>query len=564
MTEREIDQRDERPNEIKIFSVPFALGENKENITITTNTPSKPSKEQIINQAFKFHSQGNISEAAKYYQFFINRGFKDHRVFCNYGIILNFQGKPEEAEISLRKAIELKSNFAEAHSNLGTILKDIGKSQEAELSYRKAIELKPNLADSHYNLGVILKDLGKLQDSELSYRKAIEINPNFQKAHYNLGSILSDLGNLQDAELSYRKAIQIKPDYAVAHSNLGNILRDLGKLQEAELSTRKAIELKPDLAEAHLNLGNILGDLGKLEEVESCYSKALYLKPNCYIALKNRWQFFFDIGKYDLALKDADSCNTKDSRAFALESLYALGRIDEIYKRIERTSKLDNKNIRLAAFSSFIAAKENKETSNDFCRNPLSFLHFSNLKSHLKDYDEFIKKIINDLAEIKTIWEPPKRTTHGGFQTPSHINLFDNSSEKISYLKSIILNELDSYYLKFKKESCFYIQEWPCNKKLMAWHVILKKQGYQDAHIHPAGWLSGVIYLKVVPPLGKDEGAIEFSLNGKNYSNINSPKLIHHPEAGDIVLFPSSLHHRTIPFSTDTDRIVLAFDLMPN
>ncbi len=27
------------------------------------------------------------------------------------------------------------------------------------------------------------------------------------------------------------------------------------------------------------------------------------------------------------------------------------------------------------------------------------------------------------------------------------------------------------------------------------------------------GWLSGVIYLKVVPPLGKDEGAIEFSLN---------------------------------------------------
>ena len=29
------------------------------------------SMEQIINQAFKFHSQGNISEAAKYYQYFI-------------------------------------------------------------------------------------------------------------------------------------------------------------------------------------------------------------------------------------------------------------------------------------------------------------------------------------------------------------------------------------------------------------------------------------------------------------------------------------------------------------
>ena len=94
--------------------------------------------------------------------------------------------------------------------------------------------------------------------------------------------------------------------------------------------------------------------------------------------------------------------------------------------------------------------------------------------------------------------------------------------------------------------------------------MILKKQGYQEAHIHPSGWLSGVIYLKVVPSLDKNEGAIKFSLNGTNYSNYNSPELIYQPQLGDIILFPSSLHHRTIPFSTDTDRIVMAFDLMPD
>ena len=54
---------------------------------------------------------------------------------------------------------------------------------------------------------------------------------------------------------------------------------------------------------------------------------------------------------------------------------------------------------------------------------------------------------------------------------------------------------------------------------------MLKKQGYQNPHIHPGGWLSGVIYLKVVPSLDKNEGAIEFSLNGQYYSNVNSPKL---------------------------------------
>jgi uncharacterized protein (TIGR02466 family) len=97
----------------------------------------------------------------------------------------------------------------------------------------------------------------------------------------------------------------------------------------------------------------------------------------------------------------------------------------------------------------------------------------------------------------------------------------------------------------------------------MAWHVILKKQGYQNSHIHSAGWLSGVIYLKIVPSFKDNEGAIEFGLNGVFYNDPSSPKLIYQPKLGDIVLFPSSLHHKTIPFSSDTDRISIAFDLMP-
>ena len=91
--------------------------------------------------------------------------------------------------------------------------------------------------------------------------------------------------------------------------------------------------------------------------------------------------------------------------------------------------------------------------------------------------------------------------------------------------------------------SCLFINEWPLKKNLFGWHVILQKQGYQDPHIHPAGWLSGVIYLKVVPPLGNDEGAIEFGLSGERYSHVDSPKVIYQPKLGDIVFFPSSLHH---------------------
>ncbi|WP_269623978.1 protein arginine N-methyltransferase [Prochlorococcus marinus] len=189
MESDEQKQEKQKVTKVKTFSVPFALGEIKENISISTNTLSKPSKEQIIKQAFKFHQQGNISEATKYYQYFINEEFKDHRVFSNYGAILEGLGKLEEAENMYRKAIELNPNFTEAHSNLGNILNSLGKLKDAELSTRKAIELNPNFAEAHYNLGNILNSLGKLKEGEKSIVQCLTVNENHLKGKLTLSAI---------------------------------------------------------------------------------------------------------------------------------------------------------------------------------------------------------------------------------------------------------------------------------------------------------------------------------------------------------------------------------------
>ena len=184
---------------------------------------NNPSIEKIINQAIQFQLQGKISKAANYYQNFINQGLKDHRIFSNYGVILEDLGKRQEAEVSYRKAIEIEPDFAMAHCNLGNILKDLGKLKDAELSTRKAIEIEPDFAEAYSNLGNILKDFGKLQDAELPYRKAIQLNPNLAEAHFNLGILLRDLGKLNEAELSLRKAIALKPDFAEAYFSLSTL-----------------------------------------------------------------------------------------------------------------------------------------------------------------------------------------------------------------------------------------------------------------------------------------------------------------------------------------------------
>ena len=66
--------------------------------------------------------------------------------------------------------------------------------------------------------------------------------------------------------------------------------------------------------------------------------------------------------------------------------------------------------------------------------------------------------------------------------------------------------------------------------------------------------------------LTKNEGSIKFSSQGFNYPILNQnkvQKLEYKPVPGDIVLFPSSLFHGTVPFNSKDERLVIAFDVRP-
>ncbi len=237
-------------SKIKTFTIPSDLGDLKKESIISINTLSTASKEEIIDQALKFHSQGNITKAIKYYQYCVKQNFNNYRIFCNYGIILRSFGKLKEAEYSQRKAIQLNPNYANAHSNLGNIMRDLGKLKEAEYLQRKAIELKPNFTHAYLNLGNTLKDLGELREAELFTRKAIKLEPNLAEAHLNLGVILKDLGKLKEAQLSTRKVIELKPDLTDAYFNLFQHyeqINNLKKLRESLQEFKDVDNIKNEL-----------------------------------------------------------------------------------------------------------------------------------------------------------------------------------------------------------------------------------------------------------------------------------------------------------------------------
>ena len=77
--------------------------------------------------------------------------------------------------------------------------------------------------------------------------------------------------------------------------------------------------------------------------------------------------------------------------------------------------------------------------------------------------------------------------------------------------------------------------------------------------------MSGVLYLNLPSQTKEpDEGIIEFGYDGDGYPDgINLPTKKVFVEIGDLILFPSSLFHKTLPFHTLEERICIAFDISP-
>jgi tetratricopeptide (TPR) repeat protein len=94
--------------------------------------------------------------------------------------------------------LRLKPDFANAHDNLGVLLEYLGRFEEAEASVRTALRLQPERGVAHCHLGNILYDLGRAGEAEASYRAALRLRPEVPGLHASLGFALLLAGQFEE------------------------------------------------------------------------------------------------------------------------------------------------------------------------------------------------------------------------------------------------------------------------------------------------------------------------------------------------------------------------------
>jgi hypothetical protein len=179
----------------------------------------------------------------------------------------------------------------------------------------------------------------------------------------------------------------------------------------------------------------------------------------------------------------------------------------------------------------------------------------------------FNRKLINQVADFITAnTNDGKRQglLTNGWQSKG--NFFETQNPIVKPLEKLVFSMISEYRSRFQNSNEGFLKNWPPSYSLFGWFISIRSGGSLASHMHENGWLSGSIYFNIPKQKNKDEGNLVVSQNSDTLPDIKRafPEQVISLKTGLGCLFPASLFHYTIPFESNQDRIVFAFDVVPS
>ncbi|MCL7967166.1 MAG: hypothetical protein M8857_08660 [marine benthic group bacterium] len=115
-----------------------------------------------------------------------------------------------EGRLAALRALSLDPQMAEGWASAGILAAEFDRDHEVgELALRRAIELRPSYANAHQQLSGLLTNLGRIEEARPYLRKAVELDPLSWFFHLNLGDRLVVASELDEARAAYERSEEL-------------------------------------------------------------------------------------------------------------------------------------------------------------------------------------------------------------------------------------------------------------------------------------------------------------------------------------------------------------------
>ncbi|SLN59776.1 tetratricopeptide repeat protein [Oceanibacterium hippocampi] len=499
------------------------------------------------------------------------------------GRALHKAGRLKEAARAYEKALKADPRDDTTRSLLGAARLGLGQAGAAVDCFRMLVRRAGDDPRNHFNLAIALTAAGRTEEAEASIRACLERAPDDPAALNNLGDLLRRRGALEEAERHFRKALAHAPGMVEAMVNLAALLANRYQTEhrdEAEALLRRAIAARPGLARAHEILAQVIGAPGRRAEALAAAREAAALAPRALSAQVGLARAAILAGDYEAA--EAAASRAIEADPDSAEAHYLAGAAAYKLNRVEAAR---------AAFETSLARDpENRSPSHAECVAALfvtlQALSHGELAAPLMDYRRLVRPALLPLpegfadhaelnrklaAEIRAHptlrFDPEGRVAHGAALTD---NLLADPSPAHAAFIGAVRRAIEDYRTALPIEPSHPIlRARPKAYHMVSWATLTRAGGLIDSHIHEHSWLSGAYYATLPDMNGTSpenpEGWIEFGRPTPFFTAGFEP-LVHlvRPEPGLLVLFPSALFHRTVPFTDEAERISLSFNCYPD
>lgn len=348
-------------------------------------------------------------------------------------------------------------------------------------------------------------------------------------------------GDSPRARKLFERAVGIEPNFAEAWRNLGGLTHEMGEYDRAINAFSRLCKLTPNDPGPFICLGHALQANRQCSQAVSAYKSGLSLSPGFPAAWSNLSRALLSEGQWQQALDAADrelALQPGHTGALALKSvaLMELGRGEEWGELVDLSGLLQVFEIPVPGGHADLVEFNRKLST--YCKNHPSL-----------------------------VFNPKNNTTELGLQTANMA--YDGESGPIAGLMGAIGICVEAYIEAHPISPGHpFLGQRPKDWIFDIWGTVLGNGGHQSSHIHRDGWLSGVYYAQLPDLIGAgtpgDAGWIEFGRQQHYPKSRSRPRVqVFQPVEGKLFLFPSYFYHRTLPFDSETQRISIAFDLVP-
>ena len=215
------------------------------------------------------------------------------------GLLLLRQEQMAEAQEAIQHALTLYPRFWEARLTLAKTFDQTGATDKAIQEYETVLTQEPFASEALFHLAHHMMQKNQPDRAQDLLTRLTTHDPQHSEGWYLRGRISEQSQQFDQAIEAYQQVLQNDQEHADTHYNLGFLYQQKDQPQKAIEHFQRVTQLQPTDVEAYVNLAVLLVGEKRFDKAEEVYQKAIELQPD---SLEGQFNMgaFYEFHKEDL------------------------------------------------------------------------------------------------------------------------------------------------------------------------------------------------------------------------------------------------------------------------